>query len=146
MKKILFFIFTVCVLSSCVSVPDSRSPYLRYHGVIDYSKYMSKGFFITEANSVSFDYEPIGSIAAGVESGWEILNHTTKTTTSDDDVYGSSTKTKVKYGEYIRAELDDAIEELYQACKELGADGVINFSISSSLGEYVVSGMAIKRK
>jgi uncharacterized protein YbjQ (UPF0145 family) len=129
-----------------MTIPDVRSPYLKYHGVVDYSKYMSRGFFITEANSVSFDYESIGSVTAGVESGWEILDTTTKTTTSKDDVYGSSTKTKIKYGEYIQAELDDAIEELYSTSIELGADGVINFSIRSSLGEYVVSGMAIKRK
>lgn len=146
MKKILFFTFIVSILSSCATIPDSRNPYSRYHGVVDYSKYTAQGFFITESNSVSFNYQPIGSVTAVVQSGWEVLERTTKTSSSNDDVYGSSTKTKVKYGEFIRAELDDAIEELYFASKDLGADGIINFSISSSFGEYVVSGMAIKRK
>lgn len=142
MRKILFFIFAAFILSSC----SSRIPYVKYHSVIDYSEYISRGFFITESNSVSFAYEPIGSVVAGVSSGWEILNSTTETTTSDDNVYGTSSKTKIKYGEYVGARLDDAIDLLYKKCIELGADGVINFSFSSSGSECVVSGMAIKKK
>lgn len=146
MRKILLIILTVFILSSCASIPDIRKPYIRSNGVVDYSEYTSRNFFITESNSVSFDYDPIGSVVAFVESGWEVLNRTTKTITSKDDVYGTASKEKIKYGDYVYAELNDAIEELYQVCKEMGADGVINFSYSSSDGEYVVSGMAIKIK
>jgi hypothetical protein len=146
MRKIILVISALFILSSCASIPVNRVQYKRYHGAIDYSVYTARGFFITESNSVSFGYEPIGSVYAVVKSGWEVLNRTTKRNTSDDEVYGTSTKVKINYGEYINADLNDAIEELYLGCIELEADGVINFSFSEWDGEYVVSGMAIKRK
>ncbi len=144
MKRILLLLTLSVIVCSCATV-DLRTPYSRYHGVVDYSSYLSRGFFITESNSVNFDYEPIGSITAVVQSGWEVLDRTNQRITSNDDVYGTYNKSKVKYGDYLSATLDDAIEELYTAAIALGANGVINFRITSTEGEYVASGMVIKR-
>lgn len=145
MRKILLLIALSAIVCSCATV-DFRTPYVKSHGVIDYSDYLSKGFFITESNSVNFDYEPIGSVTSVVKSGWEVLNQTKQRVTSVDDVYGSYNRSKVKYGDYVSATLEDAIEDLYSAAIALGANGVINFRVTSTEGEYVASGMLIKRK
>lgn len=151
MKKIIFIATLVSLLVSC---GISKKAYIRESTFIDFSEYTRKGFFLTESNSVNFNYEPISSITALVESGYEVLNR--EGVTSSDAVYGTFSTTR--YGEYIRANAQDALDELYHSAIEMGADGIINLKIQftplriSSDGKvlswesYYVSGMAIKRK
>jgi uncharacterized protein YbjQ (UPF0145 family) len=88
-----------------------------------------------------------------VQGGYEVLGR--ETISSNDEVYG--TNANVSYGEFIPASIDDALDELYNSARELGADGIINFKLTYYPPEYeknilvryssyVVSGMAIKRK
>lgn len=147
MKKIISFCVVLLFVTSCTTY---KIPYRRYSVAIDFSAYAQKGFFITESNSVSFPYEPVGSISAVVSSGYEILN--SENLKSNDDVYGSYNK--IKYGKMIYASVNDAIDELYNSARSLGADGIINFSFEYVPvsyykyvpDSYVVSGMAIRRK
>lgn len=149
MKKILFLVLASALFTSCAI----KHPYLRYSSAIDFSKITRTGFFITESNSVSFPYDPVGSISAAVESGYEILG---ERNLSRDDIYGSSKK--FKYGAYKNAEVEDAISELIESARKMGADAIINLQIvynapiSNKYGvilspsSYVVSGMAVKRR
>lgn len=150
MKKILFISLIALLLSSCTTL---KPPYSRFSNTVDFSEYTRKGFFITESNSVSFNYDPLGSLTSVVQGGYEVLGR--ETISSNDEVYG--TNAKVTYGEFISASIDDALEELYNSARELGADGIINFKLTYYPPEYeknvlvryssyVVSGMAIKRK
>lgn len=150
MKKIISFCVVFLFVTSCTTY---KIPYRRYSAAIDFSAYAQKGFFITESNSVSFPYEPVGSISAVVSSGYEILN--SENLKSNDDVYGSYKK--IKYGKMIDASLNDALDELYNSALRLGADGIINFrseyvpslynkAVLITPDSYVVSGMAIRRK
>lgn len=151
MKKNLVIVAVTILLVSC---GVSRKAYIRDSTSIDFSEYNRIGFLFTESNSVSFDYEPLSSITALVESGYEVLSNAGAS--SSDAVYGSFSSTK--YGEYIRANAQDALDELYSSAVEMGADGVINLKIQftpfrmSSDGKvmswesYYVTGMAIKRK
>lgn len=150
MKKILFISIIALFLSSCVTY---KPAYTRFTEGVDFSEYTRRGFFITESNSVSFNYDPVGSLSSVVRGGYEVLG--TDTYRSEDEVYG--THTKVRYGSFIPASVDDALDELYNSARELGADGIINFKLTYHPSEYeknvlvrhssyVVSGMAIKRK
>lgn len=150
MKKIIPFCFVLLLITSCTTY---KIPYRRYSSTIDFSAYSQKGFFITKSNSVSFPYEPVGSISAVVSSGYEVLN--SENLKSTDDVYGSYKK--IKYGKMIDASVNDALDELYNSARLLGADGIINFrseyvpasydkSVLTTPDSYIVSGMAIRRK
>ena len=150
MKKIISFCVVLLLVTSCTTY---KIPYRRYSAAIDFSAYAQKGFFITESNSVSFPYEPVGSISAVVSSGYEILN--SENLKSTDDVYGSYKK--IKYGKMIDASVNDALDELYNSAIRLGADGIINFrseyvpslynkAVLITPDSYIVSGMAIRRK
>lgn len=151
MKRILVIIAVAILLVSC---GVSRKAYIRDSTSIDFSEYNRMGFFLTESNSVSFDYEALSSITALVESGYEVLSN--DNTASADAVYGTFASTR--YGEYIKANAQDALDELYRSAVEKGADGIINLKIQftpfrmSSDGKvmswesYYVTGMAIKRR
>jgi uncharacterized protein YbjQ (UPF0145 family) len=79
-------------------------PYTSFGTYIDYSLYSEKGFFITESNSVSFEYESIASITMTDESG--------------------SINSDLKH-----PDLNKMIEDLYQLAIKKGANGVINLKI-----------------
>ena len=73
MKQLFILIFTLVILNlnlvSCVTLPPPPAPYA-FAGIFDYSPLTSKGVFVTESNSVSFDYETIGSLYAISDGGW----------------------------------------------------------------------------
>lgn len=72
MKKIQLFILIMTatlVLNSCMTKFELPKP-SAYAGIFDYSPLTSKGVFVTESNSVSFDYETIGSLYAQSKGGW----------------------------------------------------------------------------
>ena len=113
---------------------------------------------MTEANSVGFDYEAIGSVSAKVQSGYEVLRENLREV--GDDVYGKSTvKRSVKYGNYKQAYSDTAIEVLYNKAKDIGANGLINIKVTYipavrdlktgiiyEPDAIIVTGMAIRKK
>lgn len=153
MKKFLFITSIVFLLSSCAV----KYPYRQYSAVVDFTEYTNQGFFITESNSVSFDYDPIGSVSSVVKSGYEVLGQEMSAKGNmKDDVYYHENTGKLKFGKYISANIEDALSELVNASKELGANGIINLEVNyisatydkygdvASPSSYIVSGMAIK--
>ena len=112
-----------------------KRAFTKVSSAVDYTKYSENGFFMTEANSVSFRYEPLGSITAIARSGYEVIG-SDDSSNFQDDTYGKPAK-KVKYGEYR---------------SEMGANGVINLKFTylsqtnSLIPEgWMVTGMAIKK-
>ena len=153
MKKLFFIGAMALLLSSCVV----KYPYRQYAYSVDFTQFTNQGFFLTESNSVSFDYDPIGSVSAVVESGYEVLNKTSiEELNSNDDIYTFEQLGKMKFGKYIYASPEAAIANLVETSKKLGANGVINLDVGYisaitdkngsiiSPSSYVVSGMAIK--
>lgn len=114
--------------------------------VIDYSRYTSQGFFITESNSVSFDYKPIGSVVT-------VVKGTKKKETGKQNDGDSIQKRKKSFFEEPRAEyysVYEAIDEFVRKSKNTGANGTINFKVSYTNDKefgngYVITGMAIKK-
>lgn len=129
--------------------------------IVDYKRYFDKGFFLTESNSVSFDYSPIASVFTIVKGStqqpvpdqkskaraWadDDTKATTKYSARDRREGGAQPATKVKS---VRYDIYDALDELVNKSYKLGANGIINLKITYALDKdygyrYEVSGMAI---
>ncbi|MGL4367238.1 MAG: hypothetical protein ACRCTQ_03000, partial [Brevinemataceae bacterium] len=117
--------------------------------VVDYSVYNKQGVFLTESPSVSFPYDPVGSVLVTIKDG-NVAIHNDKT-------YQIQEQEGVEYvgkKEYKIATTGDALQELTDLTKKLGADAVVGlkleYKIESSKdyarGVVIVSGMAVKRK
>lgn len=155
MKNLFLLILIVVVLSSCATLPSPQS----YVGMIDYTELTQRGLFVTESNSVSFDYEPIGSIYAEETDGWikkSQVKEESKSKKKDiysDDYYSSS---RLEFGkkEFMPADVNRVLQSVADQLKRVGANGIINMKIDYikiplskelSLNRIIVSGMAIKR-
>jgi uncharacterized protein YbjQ (UPF0145 family) len=127
MRKIIFVMIAIVSLGliGCVS----QKKYAEYSKSLFYDEFGK--FFITESNSVSFEYKPVGSITAVAESGY------------------SSRK-------YVIASAQDALRVLYDEAEKNGADGIINLKITYewfydkdgkilAAKSVIATGMAIRR-
>lgn len=148
---LLSIILVAGILVSC----SARKLYTVESEVVDYTAYTSRGFFMTEASAVSFDYDAVGSILARVESGY-IVNVTAQKRTTKDKIHGVNKEGVVSmYDGYKNATVYDALDEIYVKAKASGADGIINLKTEPiitykndipSITGYVVRGMVIKKK
>lgn len=123
MKKLFSAVILIISLTSCTT--------FRNVTFVDYSGY---DCFITESNSVSFDYKPIGSVKS-IYAGYELPNSFTLTSNSNMTSHDTALKIAIK----------QAVDET----KKKGGDGIINFKYEGiyngeTLKGWVVSGMAIK--
>ena len=137
MKKVLFLFCAVFLFVGCI--PTKR---ITQVVTLDLTKYTELGFFITEANSVNKDYDPIGLVSVYLESGKDVC-----VTKKDggDPVYGQDIV--IKKGKFIAASLEEALEMMYNEACSKGANAIINLKYScSELGNLDVTGMAIKLK
>ncbi|RZK18598.1 MAG: heavy metal-binding domain-containing protein, partial [Pedobacter sp.] len=114
------------------------------------SDYKKNGMFITESNSVNFNYEPVASVAAMQISGYLPSDKMQKTFT--EDVYGSSsTASPVLSKKFLEASREQVLDELCKKAKQIGANGILNLQIkyipatTESYSGYEASGMAIKK-
>lgn len=146
--KHIAFLLTVCLLAALSSC---RAPMTHATYYIDYQQAGQGKVFITEANSVSFEYEPLGSILVEETSGMVKLTvPTTEKERDRDDLYGTSSTTKT-VNSYSKATAQTALNYAAQEAILLGGDGIINLrltSVNDGKGGAVVSvsGMIIKRK
>ncbi len=135
MRKLFLFLLVVLFNCSCVTWNYEVNV-----STIDYAKLSnSKGFFISESNSVSFEYTPIGSISIECVSGNDGV---------ESELNWSTTK-------YKHASIEDGFKKLIQVSIEKGANGVINVqtkylpAFNTKYAYYpdriIVSGMMIKK-
>lgn len=154
MKKILLLLTVGILIASCsIYIPYSLNTYS-----IDYSKYTKDGFFITESNSVSFDYDPVASVGAKETTGYTNAKEYEAIKSSkikEDSVYGNSLegrkeKRSPNPNTKVYATLETAIDAIVSETKQLGGNAIIGIKIadlgSSEFPEYLVTGMAVKRK
>ncbi len=138
MKKIVCGLLLSILFVGCI--PTKRI--IRVE-TLDLIKYTKIGFFITEANSISRDYDPVGLISVYIDSGHEVEVITEE---SKDPIY--KIDVKEKKGQFINASLEEAIDMLYQEAIDKGANGIINlkYKYISTVAGWDVTGMAIKLK
>lgn len=148
MKKILLLSFCAIVLSSCATyLPAPKS----IIGMVDYSGLTNRGIFVTESNSVSFDYEPVGSIYVEEVGGWIRQDGKPNSVDPKADYYVGSNSKKV----YQAPDIQAVYVKLAQKLKEVNANGLINLKITSTsqfdqlskttVGKIVITGMAINK-
>ena len=129
MKQLFTLIFTLAILSlnlvSCITLPPPPAPYA-FAGIFDYSPLTPKGVFVTESNSVSFDYETIGSLYGISDGGW--INNI-----------------------YVEPSLDALYNEVLKQLDAYNANGIVNLKINVSgtiadrTKRYSLEGMAIRK-
>lgn len=118
MRKILLLMLMAIGLASCVSVQQFTTT-----TVVDYSEFAKQGIFVTESNSVSFDYQPLGSVVSVTQGA----------------LSGLVSKSIDK---------DKAFMDIAAKVKEIGGNGILNFKyniMATGAASYMtVSGMAIR--
>ena len=118
MRKILLLMLMTIGLASCVSVQQFTTT-----TVVDYSEFAKQGIFVTESNSVSFDYQPLGSVVSVTQGA----------------LSGLVSKSIDK---------DKAFLDIASKVKEIGGNGILNFKFNitaTGAASYMtVSGMAIR--
>lgn len=155
MKKLIMFAILTLAMSGCSVY---KTPYLSTASVLDYSEYTNKGFFLSEANSVNFEYKALGSVSAVTTGGYEVVSSTERKNMRDDVYLSSEPSQKVKYGPYKWASSKDALATLCEKAMEIAANGVINIKITyipatydpktglrATPDSYVITGMAIRK-
>jgi uncharacterized protein YbjQ (UPF0145 family) len=148
MKKILPLAAIICIMLSCSYL---RPPAILLSNSLDYSEYQKDGFFITESNSVNFDYKPIGSVSGINVAGYKMRGITLKV--YSDDVFRTENKASIQTtSEFVPATQKAVLAEMVKKAKEIGANSIINLNIKyfshsdgkTSTSGYEGTGMAIK--
>lgn len=150
MKKVLLPLLVV-LFTACVPSLNLPSPWSKFT-MADYSMFTQNEIFVTESNSVSFDYTPIGSVHSQAVGGWVKRDgKDTPIVPKDDDYYINS---KARKKMYKSPQLQDAFNTLIENMKSIGANGIINLriiydtpnpNIDFKPETIMVTGMAIKR-
>lgn len=149
MKATKFLLFAVCaaILSSCAPKFSSRVFYT------DYQKYAAEGFFVTESNTVPFDYTPVGSVLirqkAGVMSENEIMAQEVREKRGYDEIYGEYEKKR--FSNSWKSPSDYTLLDAAQkVAMGQNADGIINLRVYfpdiNNRNVVELAGMLIKRK
>lgn len=146
MKKFFIIALVSVILTGC----SSSIPYVVDASFIDYSVYSKNGVFLTESNSVNFEYEPVGSVSSTVFSG--NIKGVKKSSFIDEELY--TKESTERCNKWKKADVRDAISQLVEVAKNQGANGIINLKIqpiSEKTSEntyrtgFLVTGMAIKK-
>lgn len=147
MKKSLFLIgIMAAFLTSCAP----KMQYVASSTYINYQAYAEQGMYITESNSVSFDYTPLGSVSAIVFPGY--VKATRPSQYKYEDLNGNQQLTE-DYNKWQPADVSDAIALAVEKAKQQGGNGIINFKVqptSETDGKtirhgYLVTGMVIRK-
>ena len=149
MKFLKLLTLSVLCISSASCTPKFSSKV--YY--TDYQRYSDAGFFITESNTVSFDYIPVGSVVvrqtAGVMSDTEIISQNVPEKRGYDELYGELEKKRHSNSWKLPSDYT-ALDAVYKVAKEQNADGIINLKITmpvvNNASIIELSGMLIKRK
>ena len=151
MKKVLLFVFAIGLLTSCATSAISYPEPYGFSTFLDYSPLTNKGIYVTESNSVSFDYKILGSVSATEVSGWvkkekelKVANKNKKNNV--DDMYADVERNQSN-GKYMRISpsLDAAMARMANTLKEVDANGIINLKIQWEPDRIIISGMAIRK-
>lgn len=157
MKKKLTIIVALLTLMFMVSCMP-KNAFVQVIGCMDYQKIGHGKVFISEANSVSFEYTPIVSISVSELSGHVIKTKKAKANKPNinegvgDGIYYASEKDKTEYGDYREASYESALKRAVAICEDNGGDGIINlkyyrdYDYDSHRWIITVKGMIIKRK
>lgn len=149
MKKTVLFMMAL-LLVSLTSCKSLLPQFTQKTYVLDYSKASRQGVFLSEANSVSFEYAPVASIVVTSSDGMAKVAKTSKN--YGDESYGGP-DTKISYkDEWQVATYEQTLDRAVQSCLDLGGDGIINITFNLNYDSQgavtgnTLRGMVIRRK
>lgn len=146
MKNIIYLLLLL-VLFSCKSLTPPTP--IRYASHVDYSYFTNKGIFVTESNSVNFEYETLGSLYVECTGGWVKKNKSNEI--DMEDVYMN------KMGNYLYApaRVEEAFDLAMVEVIKLQGNGIINLKITpgtyyyanylTGVNKITITGMIIKK-
>lgn len=146
MKKKLCKLVFIAVVFSLISCAEYQplSP-VSFASSVSYAPFIKKGYFVTESNSVGFDYEALGSLYSVSKGGYTQKNPVKN---AQPGVFDAN-----RHYQYVGADLNVAFEKMIKELEALGGNAIINLKITytpkATAGggdTYSVTGMAVKRK
>lgn len=143
MKKTFLIIASTLLLASCapVNYPAPRTEI----GMVNYAPLTNQGIFVTESNSVGFNYEAVGSIYIIETSGWIRKDGKSADEIDPKEAYyiGSSSQ---KNWKFVSPTVEEALLKIAEKLKSSGANGIINLKVTTSITDGItITGMAIKK-
>lgn len=143
-------IITIAIVTALLTSCAPNIQYVASSSYINYQTYAEQGVYITESNSVSFDYTPLGSVSAVVFPGY--VKSTRLSQYKYEDLNGNPQPTET-YNKWQSADVTDAIALAVEKAKQQGGNGIINFRVqptSESNGKtvrhgFLVTGMVISK-
>ncbi len=131
MQKVYFYIIVVCfALSACTKNVNLKRQVTV--SVMDFTKYSDQGFLITPYEYAA-DYETLGFVEVEVRPA-VVIDKTDKV----DESTGIR-KSDFSVGPIM---LEDAIEQMVERAKDLGADALVSFEYESVV--FVVEGRSVE--
>lgn len=118
----------------------------------DYTPYTSDGFFLTQLESVPFDYQALGSMEVVETSGNDKEFKQVKESKNFDDAIYNINGSSVGGKNWRWADEGSALSSLVKNAKTIGGDGIVALKFNNYIDEkskaakVSVSGMVIKRK
>lgn len=153
MKRNLLFTAILLIGMAFTSCKMHQFGYVTTY--LDFTPYSEQGFFLTELESVPFDYVPVGTISVTEYSGQDAVYYNQthpKSKVYDDDLYYKAEKSKVSK-DWRFASAESAIKELVEKSKRAGGNGLVALKTvttvdtkSNLVVSVTVSGMIINRK
>lgn len=156
MKTKHFLLCAVCVIFFSLTSCFPTQKFSRTLSFVDFSSYTKDGFFLTELESVPFDYTTIGTMSVSETSGVdkEYVQDAKEATgfkKYEDGIYGSPSKKTDKH--WRSANFYSCLDALVEEAKFAGGDGIVKLQMGFGFdkegrwdGSLNVSGMVIKRK
>lgn len=140
MKKFIPIIVLALSMSSCL--PNF---YQSIKSVSFQDASQNGAIFLSESNSVNFDYTSIASIMVEESSG-KVKNKSTEK--NKGEIYGNEGAGKFFFGrqDWRNSSCQSALNFAVDKCVQMGGDGIINIEIISNPTKVFVTGMVIKRK
>lgn len=151
MRKLLIivslFLFSSCTIIEIMAIKETS--------FIDFTEFQD--FYLSQSNSASFPFSPLGIVTAICVSGKEVVSNQKEIKKKvTDDAYYSKNTTDSRNSKliYVKATSQDALRLIYGRAKELGANGIINIKIDYLPADintglhngYMITGMAIKKE
>lgn len=131
--------FIICLIAAALASCETPLKFEQNYGFIDYAAF--PGMFLTESNSVSFEYLPVASLYAEELTG---QFQGVKKKVKNNEIYGE--EYEIVDGNNRYASPQSALAFAIERARDLGGNGIINLHIQRIDRGYSVTGMVIKRK
>jgi len=158
MRKLLLAVSVLFVLAGCTSLKELPTIFENKNFyAIDFTKYSASGFLITPEKYPN-EYTSIGIVRYEVYPGAKYRIVSSKLNPDYTSANNQPRTIQVKEWEVNKISIQEVLDGMYEKCKEMGADALVNFDVKYDavpytgisnpviINGYVITGFAIKRK